>query len=414
MKKIILIIILLISVKSYAQKATFNENTVIYQGITYKIGSVVHLGYGSGTNKDFAFINYGTSVGGINVPGLYKKAKINWSKADVEIEKIEKKSGVVWLRCKSMNKTTSIGSILGGKIYIILEGAVDNKEIIGVADADETRNIPAQSQHSKTETSNLPPAPQNKNVDIQPKSQKQINNIPSKNNNNKIANIPPKNQIQQNKPVTMPNNFSNGSTNGKLYFRTFFWTGAYGNSLEMTWFFLGNNGIIVRNPKHGVNPIQYSAEATDNTDNVGKYKIAGNKLFITWQNSEKNEWSVEYDHGDLSGIDGGVVSRPNAMPANYKLSGQYAASSVLSNVSAVQTFVFSKDGTFTLNRLGTVHTNDVGAKSESDAHGTYNITGNTLNLNFANAGKQVAVIWIWDEGSGKKHLVINTNSFPQE
>lgn len=415
MKKIILFITLLFSVGVFAQKASFNENTVSYLGITYKIGSVVHLGYGSGSNKDFAFINYGTSVGGINVPGLYKKAKVNWSKSEVEIDKIEKKSGGVWLRCKPMDKNKTIGSMLGGKIYINLEGAVDNKEIISATEVGETSNTDPPLKHLKIEELKTPSPQQRGKVDIQTKSQNQTNNIASKkNNNDKIMNASPRDKVQQNKPAAAPANFSNGSINGKLYFRTFFWTGSYGSSLEMTWFFLGNNGIIVKNPKHGVNPINYSAEAADNTANVGKYKIAGDKLFITWQNGEKSEWRVEHDHGDLIGIDGGVVSRPEAMPVNYKLSGQYAASSVLPNVSSVQTFVFSKDGTFTLNKFGAVHTSDVTAKSESDSHGTYNITGNTLYLNFANGEKLVAVIWIWDEGSGKKNLIINNSSFPQE
>ncbi|HEX8377072.1 MAG TPA: hypothetical protein VF602_04590 [Pedobacter sp.] len=205
-----------------------------------------------------------------------------------------------------------------------------------------------------------------------------------------------------------------GSTKGKLYFRTMSWMNQYGTTLDLSWIFLGDNGMIVRDPKHGVNPINYQAELADNANNVGKYSIANKVLKVTWQNGKTTSWSLESANGELTAIDAGIVSRPAALPNNFRISGQYAAGAFLPNVSSVQTLVFNTNGTFTQSKSGAVHNNDVSAISKSDNKGTYNITGNTLQLNFDNGEKLVAVIRIWDMGKGKKHLVINRSSFPQE
>ena len=205
------------------------------------------------------------------------------------------------------------------------------------------------------------------------------------------------------------------SSNGKLYFRTMSWYSSYGITLDLNWIFLGNDGTFVRDPKNGVNPINYAAELQNNADNVGKYKIEGKKLYLTLNKNRTATWGLEYnDKGEISAMDAGLVTRPKAMPANYTLNGQYAASAVLPNVSSVHTLVFSHDGTFTLNKQGAVSTSDMSAISKSDSKGTYKITGNTLWLNFDNGETHTGTIWIWELDKGKRNLVINRSYFPQE
>ncbi len=60
------------------------------------------------------------------------------------------------------------------------------------------------------------------------------------------------------------------SSNGKLYFRTMSWYSSYGSSLDLNWIFLGNDGTFVRDPKNGVNPVNYAAELQNNADNIYK------------------------------------------------------------------------------------------------------------------------------------------------
>ena len=128
MKRNLFFLLFLIPFNAIAQKAKFNENSVSYLGKTYRVGDIIHLGYGSGNNKEFAFVSYGKAVGGLKLPGLYHHADANWSKADVEIIKLYTNNGVIWAKCNPKNRE----NLIGNKIFINLEAAADNKEIKGV------------------------------------------------------------------------------------------------------------------------------------------------------------------------------------------------------------------------------------------------------------------------------------------
>jgi hypothetical protein len=71
------------------------------------------------------------------------------------------------------------------------------------------------------------------------------------------------------------NNKSSG--NGTVYLRTFY-TAFGGGSLTISWIYLGKDGIIVYNPRHGVDPINMEAEKKDNEKNVCKYEIDVDKI----------------------------------------------------------------------------------------------------------------------------------------
>ncbi len=200
---------------------------------------------------------------------------------------------------------------------------------------------------------------------------------------------------------------------GHLYLRTFLWTGMYGSNLDISWIFLSDDGKIVRNPRYGVNPVQWEKEMQENAANVGRYTEEKDKLAITWSDGKTASWGIEKKDGKLSIIDGGIVSEPEAMPPHYRIEGQYAASTVLPNVASTQTLVFQKDGSFTMNNLGTVSTADVAAASENNKQGTYDISGNTLSFKFSNGEEKKSVICIWNM-NGQKNLVINSAYYPQE
>jgi len=212
---------------------------------------------------------------------------------------------------------------------------------------------------------------------------------------------------------------SNGETsstqkqNGHLYLRTYMWTGMYGSNLDISWIFLSDDGKIVRNPVHGVNPVNWEKEQQENAANTGRYEEKDGKLAITWGNGKTASWSVDRKDDKISSMDGGIISEPDAMPANYRIEGQYAASTVLPNVANSQTLVFQKDGNFSMSSLGTVTTPDVAASSQNDKKGTYDISGNTLTFNFAGGDVKKSVICIWDMDGGK-NLVINSRYYPQE
>ncbi len=202
-------------------------------------------------------------------------------------------------------------------------------------------------------------------------------------------------------------------TTGDLYLRTYMWTGMYGSSLDISWIFMDDKGNIVKNPKHGVNPVDWAKEKKDNQKQTGTYKVQGNKLAINWSDGKTATWSTEKKNGKYSAIDGGITTKQTGMPKNYRIEGQYASSVVLPNVAATSTLVFKKDGTFTSSNYGTVSTPDVSGESQQGNTGTYDISGNTLTMKFPDGKVEKSVITIWDM-DGKKHLVINSKYYPQE
>jgi hypothetical protein len=208
------------------------------------------------------------------------------------------------------------------------------------------------------------------------------------------------------------NNADVTDSRGKLYLRTLMWTGSYGSSLDISWLYLSDDGNIVVNPKYGVNPVYMNAEKLNN-ETAGRYKIEGDELKVTWLNGKTEDWKLERSNGDYSAINGGLVSQPQALPANYKLTGKFSAGGVLPNVSASSILVFNGDGKFTVSNLGTVSTAETGGSSASQHNGTYKINGNTLSLTFADGKTEVSPICQWDIG-GKRHLIIGTSSYPEE
>jgi len=90
----------------------------MYSGKKYCVGDTVHLGYGSGSNKNFVFIQTGSAMLGLS------PLEQRYSKADVVINKVYKQMGKYYMRGKQLE-----GHILGYNVFIEVEGAVDNKEL---------------------------------------------------------------------------------------------------------------------------------------------------------------------------------------------------------------------------------------------------------------------------------------------
>ena len=191
-------------------------------------------------------------------------------------------------------------------------------------------------------------------------------------------------------------------------------TGSTGNTQDISWIYLTTDGIIVKDPKYGVDPIDIAAEKKHNASKTGRYTITDNKMIINWENGKTAEWTIDRKGNEFSSIDGGTVGKQTPLPANYRIAGQYTAESILPSVSSSTTLVFSKDGTFSQSSFGGVNTASGSAVSQDLSDGTYNISGNTLRLNYANGQKIVSMITIWTLADGKKYLVINGSSFPQK
>lgn len=218
----------------------------------------------------------------------------------------------------------------------------------------------------------------------------------------------------ESKEKASANGGKEAGTDGDLYLRTYMWTGMYGSSLDISWIYMDGDGNIVKNPVHGVNPVDWAKEKADNAKSTGTYKIVGDSsLQITWVDGKTATWSLETKDGVYSIIDGGITTKQEGLPGDYRIEGKYASSVVLPNVAATSTLVFSKDGTFTSSSYGTVTTPDVSGESKNGNAGTYEINGNTLTMKFPDGKVEKSVITTW-EMDGKQHLVINSRHYPQE
>lgn len=198
------------------------------------------------------------------------------------------------------------------------------------------------------------------------------------------------------------------TSSGDVYLRTVMFRG-----LQISWVYLGKDGVIIMDPKHGVNPVNLTAEKKDNPAYTGTYKLVGDKLLITWQNGKSAEWEVEFDKNKaISAIDGGLATKQPPLPADFRIEGRFSARASTANLLSSTTLVFSKDGKFSQSNFGGVSTADTGATSESSAAGTYAIAGNTLTLKFNDGRETHSVITVMD--LGKRYLVIDSGYYPQE
>ncbi|MBV9658634.1 MAG: lipocalin family protein [Verrucomicrobia bacterium] len=188
-----------------------------------------------------------------------------------------------------------------------------------------------------------------------------------------------------------------GGLEDGLYLRTAY---AFGNLDISTVYLAGDR--IAWNPRGGVDPFDFAAAEKNDPKNVGHFKVNGDKLEVTWGGGRAAQsLPLEYDKGQLSALDGGLISKAAAYKKDEHLDAVFSGSIGTANVSAARTLTLTKSGQFTMSALGDVtlprSTGGGSASSESNTQGTYTLSGNTLTLHFA-------------DGKTEKHTVIPFNT----
>lgn len=100
-------------------KPVLENDTLSYAGKKYWINQEVKIGYGSGSNKDFVFVFIGSGLAGVT------PLEANWAKSSFKIDKVYKQRGKYFVRGKAVDA----GPLLGSKIFVDLELAIDSKEL---------------------------------------------------------------------------------------------------------------------------------------------------------------------------------------------------------------------------------------------------------------------------------------------
>jgi hypothetical protein len=192
-----------------------------------------------------------------------------------------------------------------------------------------------------------------------------------------------------------------------LFMRTQFW----GSQLEISWLYFTDKKVI-RNPMHGVNPIQLEKELATNSKNIADYTLAGNKMNLKWGDGRAHTVNVEFKNGVLSAFDGGLCGKTKPFPYKYFPDLTYSGLASYGNVTRSVTMFLGKDGKFSSNIIGAVSGsgNFTGvASSTNSKSGTYSINGNTINFRYDDGSEWRPIAQPYD--MGKQEMIIGDQLF---
>lgn len=181
---------------------------------------------------------------------------------------------------------------------------------------------------------------------------------------------------------------------GSLYLRSIMYITT--GKVDLGWYYLGDDGTLVKNPKNGVQPVNIKAEKENNLEKTGTYKISGNKITIKWATGDENTLSLKFKDGDITEMDVmGTMIRQKGLPKDFKLNSAYRG---LNNGGV---YNFESNGNFSRSLF------ENGERVERE--GTYRINGNNLVLVFSDNTKELCLIALLDED-----IVINTSFYSPE
>ncbi len=194
------------------------------------------------------------------------------------------------------------------------------------------------------------------------------------------------------------------ATTGKVYIRSILWIAT--GYTELSWWFLGDNGVIIYNPVSGVNPINLALEQQNNNINVGTYKIEGGMLKAKWLKGNTSDLALKYKNGEIIEMDaGGIMVRQTGLSENYRISGTFQGSTSFGGIASSSTYTFSKNASVSVTKAGYVNAGVTTGRAENSKTGTYTIKGSTLFINYTDGTKDTLTIGSF----GANKLVIGSN-----
>lgn len=190
--------------------------------------------------------------------------------------------------------------------------------------------------------------------------------------------------------------------NGKLYVRTFWW--AMNNTMEISWIYIGDDGTIVKNPKHGNSPVNSTAEMKDNAAYTGTYKLREDEMNITWSTGQTETWLVEQKNGVFTALNKGAVTVADPLSEDFHFQKDFSAADFIEGENFLHRIQFNTDGTCEFKKF-----NGTESAITDGTKGTYSISGDTLVVQMAGKKAAANIAVLDGTGSNTKHLVVNTN-----
>ena len=193
----------------------------------------------------------------------------------------------------------------------------------------------------------------------------------------------------------------NDQSSDKLYVRSLY--SLVTGIVSIDWYYMGNDGNFVKNPKNGVQPVDFESEKKNNLQNTGTYIIYnsnGNSYIkITWASGSTTTMALKYENGDIVEMDiMGTMLRQTGLPKGFKLNALYEGS------STDLSFNFKSDGSFVFKDY------NMDTYEWETYTGKYEITGNNLKLTFSDETVLLCMIAILDDGN----LIINREYYEKQ
>lgn len=147
------------------------------------------------------------------------------------------------------------------------------------------------------------------------------------------------------------------------------------------WYFLPDGRYLNDAPKEELTPKGFEAPCAKYPGECGKYTIAGGKLNLTpnkgkpWVSDFKPEAGGNWNIGGIP-----CQKITAAYPANAKLNGRYTSGQSYGGISSASTYVFTPDGNYTVENVGSARSGISSGISATTKRGTYKLSANTLEL----------------------------------
>ncbi len=122
MKPLLVLFFLSVAWAGQAQRAMLKNDTLYYGDYKLHEGQKIQLTYGSAPDKSFVFIFFGSGFSGLS------KVSANAAKLEAINDKLVKRGQQHWVRARIIG-----GAMLGNRLWINVEPALDNNEIQIVA-----------------------------------------------------------------------------------------------------------------------------------------------------------------------------------------------------------------------------------------------------------------------------------------
>ena len=147
------------------------------------------------------------------------------------------------------------------------------------------------------------------------------------------------------------------------------------------WYFLADGRYLNDAPKEELSPKGMEPVCARYAGECGRYTGAGGKLNLT--PNKGKAWTTDFapaagGNWKIGGVDCQRISA--SYPANAKLNGKYTSGQAYGGIASATTFMFSPDGGYTVERVGSVRSGGTGATSANSTRGTYRLSANTLEL----------------------------------